>query len=409
MRDDGAVVYLNGVEVHRANMPGGAVSFTTAASTALGGADESTFFETALSPSALVEGTNVLAVESISRVPPARTSASTSSWSRATPSASRAVPICSSGHPTRGRALAHVGAHRQPRRLCPTLADLDVEVYDAAPTTDHVVKLDGLVPASRYYYAVGTGAEILAGGNSQHSFVTAPPAGTRQPIRVWVIGDSGPRNVNAAQVRDAFLSWNGTHPIDLWLMLGDNAYQDGTDAEYQTAVFNMYPSVLRSSVLWPTLGNHDGRTADSATQTGPYYDIFTLPRAAEAGGVASGTEAYYSFDWGNVHFVVLDSFESDRVPPSPMLDWLEDDLLATTADWIVAYFHHPPYTHGSHNSDNDIESRDLRQHTLPRLEAHRCRSRAHRPQPLLRAQLLHRRALRPLLHFQHARASDQRR
>ena len=153
-------------------------------------------------------------------------------------------------------------------------------------------------------------------------------------------------------------------------MLGDNAYQDGTDAEYQTAVFNMYPSVLRSSVLWPTLGNHDGHTADSATQTGPYYDIFTLPRAAEAGGVASGTEAYYSFDWGNVHFVVLDSYESDRVPPSPMIDWLEDDLLATTADWVVAFFHHPPYTRGSHNSDNDIESIELRQYTLPMLEAY---------------------------------------
>ena len=48
--------------------------------------------------------------------------------------------------------------------------------------------------------------------------------------------------------------------------------------EYQNAVFNMYPTLLRQSVVWPTLGNHDGETADSATQTGPYYDIFTLPK-----------------------------------------------------------------------------------------------------------------------------------
>ncbi len=78
-------------------------------------------------------------------------------------------------------------------------------------------------------------------------------------------------------------------------MLGDNAYKDGTDSEYQQAVFNTYPSLLRQTPVWPTLGNHDGRSADSFFQTGVYYDIFSLPTNAEAGGSISGTEAYYSF------------------------------------------------------------------------------------------------------------------
>src|SRR6185295_12299074 len=63
MRDDGAVIYLNGVEVWRANMPTGAVAFSTPASVAIAGADESTFVQTTLNPSVLVSGTNVLAVE----------------------------------------------------------------------------------------------------------------------------------------------------------------------------------------------------------------------------------------------------------------------------------------------------------------------------------------------------------
>ena len=75
-------------------------------------------------------------------------------------------------------------------------------------------------------------------------------------------------------------------------MLGDNAYNDGTDAEYQTKLFDMYPQMLRKSVLWPTLGNHDAVTSDSTTQSGPYYYAFSLPTAGEAGGLASGTEAY---------------------------------------------------------------------------------------------------------------------
>ena len=48
-------------------------------------------------------------------------------------------------------------------------------------------------------------------------------------------------------------------------MLGDNAYYDGTDNEYRKAVFNTYPQVLPRTVLWPTLGNHDGRTAWKVT------------------------------------------------------------------------------------------------------------------------------------------------
>jgi hypothetical protein len=63
LRDDGAVVYLNGVEVMRDNMPQGAVNYLTHASTAIGGGDESTYYTTVLDPSALVEGNNVIAVE----------------------------------------------------------------------------------------------------------------------------------------------------------------------------------------------------------------------------------------------------------------------------------------------------------------------------------------------------------
>ena len=63
MRDDGVVVYLNGSEVFRDNMPGGAVNYLTPAAGAVGGADESTFYAGTIDPAYLVNGTNVLAVE----------------------------------------------------------------------------------------------------------------------------------------------------------------------------------------------------------------------------------------------------------------------------------------------------------------------------------------------------------
>jgi hypothetical protein len=63
LRDDGAVVYFNGVEVFRSNMPSGTILYDTPASTAVGGADESTFFGIDLPTSVLVAGTNIAAVE----------------------------------------------------------------------------------------------------------------------------------------------------------------------------------------------------------------------------------------------------------------------------------------------------------------------------------------------------------
>jgi hypothetical protein len=63
VRDDGCVIYLNGVEVVRSNMPSGTVTYTTRATAAIGGADESAWQQANIDPSRLVAGTNIIAVE----------------------------------------------------------------------------------------------------------------------------------------------------------------------------------------------------------------------------------------------------------------------------------------------------------------------------------------------------------
>jgi hypothetical protein len=61
--DDGVVVYINQVEVYRDNLPEGEITFNSWANTAIGGTDESTYFEKEVDPSVLVEGANQIAVE----------------------------------------------------------------------------------------------------------------------------------------------------------------------------------------------------------------------------------------------------------------------------------------------------------------------------------------------------------
>jgi hypothetical protein len=63
LRDDGCVIYVNGVEVVRSNMPSGTITSSTRATASIGNADETTWLQTALSKATLVTGQNTIAVE----------------------------------------------------------------------------------------------------------------------------------------------------------------------------------------------------------------------------------------------------------------------------------------------------------------------------------------------------------
>jgi uncharacterized repeat protein (TIGR02059 family) len=244
---------------------------------------------------------------------------------------------------------------------------------------DHIVMITGLSPGTQYFYNVGTTsggglpADCEGGGTTEHFFVTAPSVGTATPFTAWFVGDSGSGSANQVAVRDAMLAETGAAPPNLFLHAGDIAYIDGTDAEFTSNHFGIYQSILRHTPLWPTLGNHEARSVNTALGTGPYYEAHVLPTGGEVGGVPSGTEAYYSFDYANAHFIVLDSMDSDRAQGSPMLTWLQADLSGTAQEWVIALFHHPPYTKGTHDSDSAVDSGgrlvDMRETVLPILEA----------------------------------------
>ncbi len=233
------------------------------------------------------------------------------------------------------------------------------------------VRLTGLSPDTRYYYGVFDGRRRLTEAEGSYHFVTHPVVGTDRPARIWVVGDSGTRreiqyNVHSAMTN--FVAQDG-RPLDLYLHVGDMAYNRGRDVEFQTRFFDAYEPTLRHTVCWAAMGNHEGFTSKGTNGVGPYYDAYVLPTRGEAGGLASGTEAYYSFDYGRVHFICLDSHDLDRKPTGLMARWLKMDLERTKQDWIIAYWHHPPYTKGSHDSDREKQLVEMRTHIMPILES----------------------------------------
>ncbi|HMJ45702.1 MAG TPA: metallophosphoesterase, partial [Ferruginibacter sp.] len=256
---------------------------------------------------------------------------------------------------------------------------LTQSVTDNTSTTEHVVTITGLSANTQYYYRIGSTSQILQ-GDANNYFKTMPPVGSTQKIRILAMGDMGNNSTNQVNVRNAYQAFNGNNYTDAWLLLGDNAYNAGTDGEYQSNFFNIYQGTLtKNHVLWPSPGNHDyannaSRQADHAI---PYYDIFSLPKNGEAGGIASNNEAYYSYNYGNVHFVSLDSYgwETGNTrlydTAGRQATWLKQDLAANSQKWTVVYFHHPPYTMGSHNSDTEVELYSIRQRLITILERYK--------------------------------------
>ncbi|MCP5043712.1 MAG: hypothetical protein GY944_22010, partial [bacterium] len=97
-------------------------------------------------------------------------------------------------------------------------------------------------------------------------------------------------------------------------------------------------------------------------------DAFSLPTQAEVGGVASGTETYYSFDYANIHFVSLNIHRIPMSPGSAVNVWLAADLAATNQDWVIVYLHFPPYSRGQRDSDTEYWMKRVREWTVPIIE-----------------------------------------
>jgi hypothetical protein len=378
IRDDGAVVYLNGVEVWRDNMPAGPISYSTYAIESLGGSAEMNWFTTSISPTLLVSGENILAVEIHQQ---SVASSDLSFNGQLTAPSSTSTPIV-----TRGAYLQKLNSNSITIRWRTDIPSNTVVNYgmsiaygnlvsDDALVTDHIITLSGLTPATKYFYSIGTTANTLQ-GDLKNNFITAPTVGTSIPVRIWGIGDFGNGTDHQLSVRNSYMNYTGSTPTNLWIWLGDDAYTKGLEDEFQSRVFAQYPDQFKNMPLFPTLGNHDyadvGYLSTAAQGNDfPYFSIFSLPQNGECGGVPSNSPKYYSYDYANIHFISIDTYGCFNTPGSPMHTWLQNDLAANTQKWTVVYMHHPPYTLGTHNSDTELELINARQNIVPLLESYK--------------------------------------
>ncbi len=452
-RDDGIVIYVNGQEVTRNNMPGvtgDPVSFTTLATAYPSDPDEVAWVT--LDPtkfaSKLKDGQNLIAVE-IHQYSATSSDLRFNLELRQTVTPTSEITIQRGPYLQMGTASGmtfrwSTNVASYGRVVCKSPAGV-VKTSTWQPTTPLLlnatttihsdsVSIEGLDPDTKYTYSIEASlsasgsSPVLIQGGVDNFFRTAPVTGTAsKPIRIWALGDFGRASASNRQekVRDAFNNYLTTNNIDyvnLWLWLGDNAYDWGTADQYQQNVFDKYDSrldpkqrIMKQTPVYATPGNHDYKNVSATDPTKSqdpndpltrqthkihYFDVINNYTKGDNSGVHSGKEEYYSYDYGNIHFISLDTYgfecekqpdgtftcpngygilntdlRSDGEPKSAQVRWLKSDLVRAQQDarikWIIVITHYPFYSMGTKDSDTDADIKPLREKFLKFLEQYK--------------------------------------
>src|SRR5690349_6159489 len=147
----------------------------------------------------------------------------------------------------------------------------------------------------------------------------APGHGADDPVRFVMLADTG--SGSAAQI--AIAHRLSATPFDFMVFGGDVAYEEGSASQLQSRFFEIYRDYLSFAPAFLAIGNHERRTRNGA----PFFEAFIMP----------GAERYYSFDWGDVHMVAIDTTGGY----AEQVDWLEKDLAGNQLPFTIVFGHHP--------------------------------------------------------------------
>ena len=217
--------------------------------------------------------------------------------------------------------------------------------------TRHEISITGLEPDTLYHYRIRCN-EVPKSGDL--TFTTEPPKSSEN-IVFTVQGDSRGISSVCTEVFNAMIphSENG-----FALSLGDlcGRGEDNITDWWQIQFFNPAKNFIGKICLYPCIGNHevyDENSYPGYVYPEKYQQIWSLPTAN------SGTEIYYSFDKGNVHFVALDVFYSDFAVGSAQYNWLVNDLANSNKKWKVVFAHNGPYVSRSNALQGDSRIRSF--------------------------------------------------
>ncbi|MCP4634584.1 MAG: T9SS type A sorting domain-containing protein [candidate division Zixibacteria bacterium] len=345
LRDDGAVIYLNGVEIERSNMPTHTITYLTLSSTTVGGTEENMIFESYEDIDNIRQGTNVLAVEIHQR---SLTSSDISFDFELVgltefPELTRKAPY-----------LIYTGSNTEMKVVWQTTFSAsgfmewggdttyslgNTATYEYGNGHQHSYTITQLSPDNEYYYRVTVDDEIHTG-----SFRTAPLENETE-VKFLAYGDtrSNPSAHNSVANRILTTLTEDEDFQSLIISMGDLVYNGDNeydwDSQFFDPVYSNIQMMLRNLPYQSTMGNHE----KSGTLFAKYFSYPFVDNR------------YWSFDYGPAHFVVVDQYKN-YYPGSAQYQWLENDLATCTKPWKFIYLHEPGWSAGNHGNNMNVQN-----------------------------------------------------
>ncbi len=206
--------------------------------------------------------------------------------------------------------------------VSPSLGDT---VRVSGTTNYHHALITGLTPNTRYYY------KIIPGGSLRHFRTFA----NTDSFKFIAFGDTRSDSANHQRVINRMTHYD----FSLLTHSGDLVSRGYNEWHWQT-FFNCEDTVISYKQFLPAIGNHE-------YPYWPFETLFALP----------GNGRYYSVNYGNAHFVTLNTQENLS---GSQKTWLINDLdnanNNSNIDWIIVTLHRPPYSSSGHGSQMDVRN-----------------------------------------------------
>ncbi len=235
-----------------------------------------------------------------------------------------------------------------PQNLKSAISRTEELVTNWGPMNIHSVTLADLKPGTSYLYRIQEGSEW----SEFHRFTTAPTQVNH--FKFLVFGDSQSSHYNVWQTT-LHKAYQANSEAVFFTNIGD-LVDVGQDYAQWKAWFDGAQGVVETIPVMPVTGNHETYTPERRFSM-PI--LFTAQLKLPLNGPDGLKGQAYSFDYGDVHFAMLDSQEGEEKSFVPDMlerqrEWLEDDLAKTHKKWKIVCFHRSPYNNKAKQDNPNI-------------------------------------------------------
>jgi acid phosphatase type 7 len=212
----------------------------------------------------------------------------------------------------------------------------------------HTAAINNLQPDTKYEYRIGDDK------NRTNWLVFTTEAEKSDKYKVLIFPDSQCANYNVWQDLSA-AAWERNKDAVFFINMGD-LVDNGEQYSQWRAWLNAISGMISTIPAAPIPGNHEYYTLDwKATPAKLYENLFSLPN----NGAEGLQNQNYSYDYGDVHYVVIDTQAEelsafDANIYERQAKWLETDLGETNKKWKVALLHRSPFDWRTSDAPNEI-------------------------------------------------------